>query len=365
MNAPLNRLDRQSTMKQNPLSPSLQSAKRGRKKATLTASARSVLGEQEAIAKATWLYHHRKFTQEEVAQELGLSRTIVMRLLREATEQGLVTLSLRVDVLQRLEASVRIAQHFGLKEVFLVPTAKTDTDIDVLRALGKAGAMYLQASLKPDQILTISWSQTLLEVARALDYQPVSGLVVAQSFGGLNGGILFNPSQVTSLFADKLHARAYHLYVPALVATQEVHDILLADPGLREALEVARQASLSMVGIGVVAPNAAMIQTGFLDLAAMHRLKAKGAVGDISGRYFDVQGNRVAGDIDERIMGLSWEDLRQLQNVVGVAGGPEKTEAILGALRTGLLDYLITDDETAMRLLRRIEDPAAGVEPSR
>jgi DNA-binding transcriptional regulator LsrR (DeoR family) len=60
-------------------------------------------------------------------------------------------------------------------------------------------------------------------------------------------------------------------------------------------------------------------------------------------------------------MGLSWEDLCQLENVVAVACGPDKTEAILGALRTGLLDYLITDDETAMRLLRRMEDPTAGV----
>jgi len=347
-------------MKQNQLSPKIQSAKRRRKKMALTTAGTTLLGEQEAIARVIWLYHHRKFTQEKVAQELGLSRPIVMRLLRQGTGQGLVTLSLRVDMLQRLEGSERITQQFGLKEVFLVPTSKADTEVDVLRALGKAGAMYLQANLKPDQILTISWSQTLLEVARALDYQPVSGLVVAQSFGGLNGGILFNPSQVTSLFAEKLHARAYHLYVPALVATQELHDILLADPGVREALEVARQASLSMVGIGVAAPNAAMIQTGFLDLAAMHRLKARGAVGDISGRYFDVQGNRVPGDVDERIMGLSWEDLRQLQNVVGVASGPDKTEAILGALRTGLLDYLITDDETAMRLLRRIEEPTVG-----
>jgi DNA-binding transcriptional regulator LsrR (DeoR family) len=138
---------------------------------------------------------------------------------------------------------------------------------------------------------------------------------------------------------EKLHARAYHLYVPALVATQEVHDILLADPGLREALEVARQASLSMV-------------------------QGRG------GRYFRVviltfRAIAFPGTSMSESWVCPWEDLRQLQNVVGVAGGPEKTEAILGALRTGLLDYLITDDETAMRLLRRIEDPPAGVEPSR
>jgi DNA-binding transcriptional regulator LsrR (DeoR family) len=110
----------------------------------------------------------------------------------------------------------------------------------------------------------------------------------------------------------------------------------------------------SVVCIGVVSPGATVIQTGFLDLAAIDRLRARGAVGDISARYFDLEGKHVIGDVDERLMGLSWEDLRQLPNVVAVACGLDKTEAILGALRTGLLNCLITDDQTAMSLLSRI-----------
>jgi deoxyribonucleoside regulator len=333
--------------------------KRGRKKNLLTNGTTAVLGEQEAIAKATWLYYHRKFTQQEVARELGLSRPSVMRLLRQATEQGLVTVLLRVDVLQRLEASAQIRQQFGLKDVFLVPTANADAESDILRAVGKAAAMYLRAYLKPNQIFATAWGKTILEVGRALDDHPVSGLVVVQSVGGLNTGGFFNPSQVTSLFAEKLHARAYHLYVPALVANREAREILLADPGVRAALDVARQASLFMVGIGVIGPNATVIQSGFFDRAMMERLRARGAVGDISGHYFGMKGHHVTGDVDERLMGLSWEDLGRLNTVIAVACGPDKTEAILGALRTGLLDYLIIDDQTALRLLRRMEEPTA------
>jgi DNA-binding transcriptional regulator LsrR (DeoR family) len=72
-----------------------------------------------------------------------------------------------------------------------------------------------------------------------------------------------------------------------------------------------------------------------------------------------MKGHHVTGDVDERLMGLSWEDLGRLNTVIAVACGPDKTEAILGALRTGLLDYLIIDDQTALRLLRRMEEPTA------
>src|SRR4029077_17245660 len=102
-------------------------AKRGRRKATPTL----LLGQKNTLAKATWLYHHRRLTQQQVADELGLSRPTVVRLLRQALEQGIVTILLRLDVLRQMELSARLAKRFGLKEVFVVPTSVGDTDADV------------------------------------------------------------------------------------------------------------------------------------------------------------------------------------------------------------------------------------------
>ena len=78
------------------------------------------------------------------------------------------------------EVVARFSNKFGLKEIFVVPTSKTDTEMDVMRAVGKTGALYLETNLKPDQILTIAWGRMMFEVARALSDKPVSGLVVAQ-----------------------------------------------------------------------------------------------------------------------------------------------------------------------------------------
>ncbi|MBV8900339.1 MAG: sugar-binding transcriptional regulator [Verrucomicrobia bacterium] len=306
---------------------------------------------KDALTKITWLYHHRKLTQEQIAQELGLSRTSIVRFLRQAADEGLVTVSLRLDDLRRMESSTRLAERFGLKEAFIVPTSKADSEADGMRSVARTAALYLRNRLRPHQILAIAWGKTMLEVARALDENQMEGAVVAQSIGGLNSGEAFNPLQVTSLIGEKLHARIYYLYVPAVVDTKELKDILLANSGVRAALDVARQASCFMASIGTVENNATVVQTGFLDISTLDRLKARGAVGDISGHYFDLHGRPVRGDIEDRIMALSWEDLQRLENVVAVICGRHKLRAALGALRTGLLDALIIDEPTAIAVL--------------
>jgi len=327
-------------------------SKKSRAKKVGAARRPMFLDDSDMLIKATWLYHHRKLTQEQIAQQLGFSRPTIVRLLRQAAEQGLVTVSLRSDALSRVELSAQLVERFGLREAFIVPTVDGDTEVDRRRAVGKAGALYLEVNLKSDQIFAVTWGRTMLEVALALRNHPVRGLVVAQTLGGLNSAGSFSPSRVTSLFAEKLHARTYHLYVPAIVATKELRNVLLADPGVCLALNMARKASCLMVGIGKPEIGAAVVETGFLSNANLRTLLAQGAVGDITARYFDINGKRVLGEVDDRAIGLLWEDIERLENVVGVACGANKTKAILGALHTGLLDVLITDDRTAAAVLK-------------
>jgi DNA-binding transcriptional regulator LsrR (DeoR family) len=325
----------------------LKRAKRGRQKTTPMV----LLGQKYTLAKATWLYHNRKLTQQQVADELDLSRPTVVRLLRQALEQGLVTISLRSDVLRQMELSIELAQRFGLQEVFIVPTSAAHTKADIRRAVGEMGALYLENNLRPNQVITIAWGRTLLEVARALNEMPLKGAIVAQSLGGLNSGQTFNPFGVASLFGEKLHAPVYQLYVPILVASKEIRDLFMSDPGVQATLAVARRASTCMVSIGKVDHSATVVQTGILDASTIDQMRARGAVGDISGRYFDVHGNRILGDVDDRIITLSWEDFQSIKNVMAVVCGLEKKNAILGALRTGLFKRLIIDDRTALAVL--------------
>ena len=77
-------------------------------------------------------------------------------------------------------------------------------------------------------------------------------------------------------------------------------------------------------------------------------------MGDILGHFFDLDGQPVACEVDQRIIALSLDQLRAMPTVVAVAGGSEKTEAVLGALRGSYANVLVTDAETAQAVLQNV-----------
>jgi DNA-binding transcriptional regulator LsrR (DeoR family) len=76
-----------------------------------------------------------------------------------------------------------------------------------------------------------------------------------------------------------------------------------------------------------------------------------GGVGDTSLRFFDSDGKTVKTPLDDRVIGMTLDELAKVDRVMALAGGESKTDAIRGALRTGVIDLLITDRFTAERLI--------------
>jgi DNA-binding transcriptional regulator LsrR (DeoR family) len=60
--------------------------------------------------------------------------------------------------------------------------------------------------------------------------------------------------------------------------------------------------------------------------------------------------------LDDRLIAIEWDALRQIPAVVAMAAGLEKRHAILGALRTGVVSVLVTDEATARAVLRAARD---------
>lgn len=307
----------------------------------------------DILVQAAYLYYHAGLTQAEIGQELQISRPSVANLLQEARTEGLVTISLKPEYLSSLTLARELKAHFGLTDVLIVPILPGTDNAAVNRSLGAMGALYLEKVLKPGHVIATAWGATMLEVAQALSGRTLDNVTIAQSLGGLSTADSFNPGRVATLMGDKLGARVYHLYVPAVVESREVRNILLRDRSIYSAFEVARSAHLAIMGIGKVMGSATVVRAGFISAVQMDELRIKGAVGDMSGRFFDVQGKPVVTELDERIIALSLDDLKTISPVVAVAGGDDKVEAILGALRGGYLDVLIVDEATAGKVLKR------------
>jgi DNA-binding transcriptional regulator LsrR (DeoR family) len=218
--------------------------------------------------------------------------------------------------------------------------------------LSALGARYLQENIADGSVVGVSWSSTVYHVVSARYLQEKSNVTVVQLMGSIGGFIPeLDGVSITARLADALGARAHYLHAPMLVADVVVRDGLLRDPHIKRTLEVARRADTMVVSVGGINPNSGQYRTGYLDDTDLEYIRSQGAVGDICGSYFSYEGFPVPIEMDERTIAITFEEIKAIPNRIGVSGGPGKARPNIGAVRAGLLNVLITDEDTARKML--------------
>lgn len=302
------------------------------------------------IARVAWLYYIEEFTQSQIADKLGVSRSTVIRLLQRTKKNGLVTISLGVSQKTfRLERDLE--KRFGLKTVRIVPEAE-DGETQ-RRWLGHVAAGTLQEMARKDSILAVSWGRTLRATADSLHGEvSIPGMKAVALIGGLhNAARGTNPFEVAELVGQFFNAPARALYAPVYVRNAETAAGLVSDPGLSEALDMARRASLVIFSVGSLSEKATMLQLGYVNAAEKEFLVQQGAVGEIACRWINANGEPVQLPPTIHPIGISLADLRNIPERLLVAGGASKTGVILASVKGGYATHLITDESVAVAML--------------
>ncbi len=304
------------------------------------------------LVRVARLAYEHELSQAEIAELLHVSRSSVSRMLREARERGIVTVTVSDPTQETAKLAQLLKERFDLREAIVVPT-ELELERQVRPLLAQAAAAFLPTIVRDDDILGVSWGRTMGELVKRL--RPVSrqGVSVVQLNGGLNrADIPGNPHHVTQQVAQAFRASAFVLPVPAVVRTRELRRELESDPGIRKVLELAANCTVALYSIGVLSADSVLVQSGYVTPDELARLQARGAVGDIGGRYFDVTGALCDPELESRTIGIELAQLTRKRYAVAVAGGKEKRRAILGALRGGYLNTLVTDQFTGAELLQ-------------
>ena len=304
-------------------------------------------GVRDTEIVAAWLYYHEGLTQAQVAKKLNVSRSTVAGLLSQAKSQKVVSIALAPEYLSRLSLAEKLKKRFSLTDVLVSPIGTGSG----YHSLTQAGALYLENSVEPGETLGVVWGRTILDVALAMNYRTIPDLTVVPTLGGLSSNDSFSSSRVAMLIADKLHASVNHIYVPVIVKSPEVQSILMGDPDISSAFDIARNADRVILSVGRTGTDATVVRGGYITPPKMKQLEEKGAAGDLSGRFYDVDGRPIQDEVNDRILALTLEELLAVPCLIAVAGGRRKAHAILGALRGGYVDVLITDEDTAIALL--------------
>lgn len=320
--------------------------------------------EHELLARIA----HRSYvdgrTQEEIGQEFGLSRPKVQRLLERARTSGVVEFHIEAPPGLNLELEARLRGTFGLADAIVSPT-RPDPESQ-RAAVGRSAAKFLERRLRDGDVVAVSHGRDTGEVPRFFRPQGTLDVVFASAMGGSpRVDNPTNPNEICRSLAEKCGGRAESLYAPAYVVSADVRDRLLEQEAVAATLAVAARANVALIGIGGTDDDCTMVRSGCLSVDEIGRLRDHGAVGDVLGHYVDIRGDHVAAPHSERVIALSIDDLRRIGTVVAVASEPEKTLAILGALRGGIVDVLIVDEGNARAVLELARDnpghpPAAG-----
>lgn len=312
----------------------------------------SRLDDLRLIAKVADLYYNRKQRQAAISEHLGIHQSTISRLLKRAEQEGIVQVRLTWPAGFHAELEEALETRFGLAQATVVDSA--DNAAQLLSHLGSAAAVHLSSTLRRNDVVGLSsWSASLLAMVDAMPATRTDNVTVVQILGGMgNPTAQVHATHLTHRAAQAIGGRPVLLPAPGVTASRAARDALLADPYVQDAVGLFDRLTVALVGVGTVEPSPLLADSGNAfsetDLAG---LRAAGAMGDICLHFFDVAGQAVASPLDDRVIGISLEQLRKVGRVVAVAGGLRKAGAIHAALRSGVIDVLITDEQAARTIL--------------
>jgi deoxyribonucleoside regulator len=307
------------------------------------------------------LYYERAMTQDAIARSLRLSRPTVSRALERARALGIVQIRIHDPEGSAAALGTTLARRFGLRDVVLAEGGDPATPGALRSAVARAGAEYLQARLRRGTVIGVTWGRTLRELVAALKPTDLEDVSVVQMLGGL-GVVEEETTGLAEDLARVLGARVIKLLAPAVVASEAARSAIAATAQVRQGLRYLREIRIAVVGIGAATDDVALVERGYVTRAFMRRMRRLGAQGEILVQFLSARG-RILAHPRCRVIGFPLRDLPKLPLAIGVAAGPpDKSAAVLAALRARLLHVLITDVGTAQRVLALAdaEIPPAG-----
>ena len=306
----------------------------------------------ELLAKVSAMYYEQEMTQNDIAASLELSRVKIYRLLKEARESQVVRILIDWPVKRALDLERKLIELFGLERALVLRTGATDSTL-LLRQIAQLAARYLEGVLADGAALSICFGSTTYEVINAIRADFQVNVKVMQATGSLSHALKeFDSSALTRQLAQKLGGEALYLSSPLLADNAEAAKLIREQSVVGRALEQVRRADIALVGIGDLDPaTSGFVRAGVAGSEQLRSYRERGAIGDMAWQIFDGEGELFPCELNERIIGVTLEELRALPQTVAVAVGVNKASAIVGALRSGAINALCTDEATAARVL--------------
>jgi DNA-binding transcriptional regulator LsrR (DeoR family) len=301
-------------------------------------------------ARAGWMYYVARKSQEEIAKKLNVSRQTAQRMVALSVSEGLIKVRLEHPIAKCMDLKVKLKERFGLQFCRVVPSDDAEPSSTVGLAQAGASVMELHLRSKEPKILAMGTGRVLRSCVDELALLNCEQHQVVALLGNMASDGSASSYDVVMRMAEHINAKHYPMPLPVLPCSKEEKDQLHAQSYIANNLKLAAKADVTFVGVGNLGLNSPLHLDGFVAKQELDELQNQGAVGELIGWVFDKNGNLLDCAVNKRVASAPLK-VNSENSVYAIAAGEEKAYAILGALRSKLINGLITNEYTAERLL--------------
>jgi DNA-binding transcriptional regulator LsrR (DeoR family) len=180
---------------------------------------------------------------------------------------------------------------------------------------------------------------------------------VVPATGGVQGRHYTDTNNLAAEAARKLGGRSFQLHAPAYTDTAEERDAFLAQHHIKDILDLSRKAQVAVCGVGALSLDTSsyMQFSGLSNKDLRHIQTDDCGVGEILAQVINSDGEPCAPAYSERVIGLSLDELRTIPLTIGLAATSEKAAPIAAALKGHYFKTIITDEITALEVLKHFD----------
>ena len=313
----------------------------------------------DLMVKICKLFYKEGLSKTEIEKRLHISRFKVASLLKKAQKIGMVKIEIIEPKPDLNVLEERLEKATGLKNVILVWN-NGDPTKELKKKVGRAAADYLMEVIGKKDVVGIGWGTTTSELVRALPDVIGKQVSIVQVSGGiskLESGI--DSQALTVRMAQKFGTEPHLLHAPAILDQHETRQMLMKESSLKKVFQLYKKIKLLIAGIGALLPDQ-FVGSWSNDPKEMNNLRQQGAVAELLSYCFDLNGKLCTSETFKRTIAIPPEEIKRVPCVIGLAVGRKKADAVLGVVRSGYINTLITDNTIAKAILEKIGNQTKG-----
>ncbi|MFV0428769.1 MAG: sugar-binding transcriptional regulator [Arachnia sp.] len=292
-------------------------------------------------------YYRDGLNRIQIADEVGVSRFKVARLLQAARERGLVRITINMPDSIDLDLSIQLREKFGLQRAVVVRTPERDPEAG-RASLAESAAQLLTEVVEEGDVLGLTAGRTLTAMAHRVGSMIPCEVV---QLSGVAGSHPDNGVEVVRAIGGASGGRQHPIYAPLFVASPHTASALRQEPAIASTLRRFDTVTKAFVAVGSWDPPESQVFDKAAAQGILGELQQQGVQADVCATLLAADG-RVLPGVADRAISISERQLRVIPEVIAVAGGARKAAAIKAALTSGIVDSLITDAAAARSLLR-------------